>query len=243
MSTESAPLAPEMALRIGLAARALPDTDPARLLKVLDDAVGLPPTEASLSKLSVKALRSAAGGDMFGLPQDALKQAVAILKGQDETLDAVPLPETQAYADGDMPDSIRVAVASNTGAALDGHFGSCARFLIYQVNKDEVRLIDIRSTEAPDEADDKNAFRAGLITDCQVLYVVSIGGPAAAKVVRQDIHPIKKPQGGSAADMLAELKAVLGKAPPPWLAKVMGHDAESRVRFDLEGDEELEGAV
>jgi hypothetical protein len=31
-------------------------------------------------------------------------------------------------------DSIRIACASNRGERLDGHFGSCARFLIYQVS-------------------------------------------------------------------------------------------------------------
>jgi nitrogen fixation protein NifX len=41
-------LSEDIALRIGLAARALPDTDPARLLRVLSDAVGLPPTAAKL---------------------------------------------------------------------------------------------------------------------------------------------------------------------------------------------------
>ncbi len=51
--------------------------------------------------------------------------------------------------------------------------------------------------------------------------MVSIGGPAAAKVVRRDIHPVKKPDGGEAKILLAELQAALA-APPPWLAKAMG---------------------
>ena len=38
------------------------------------------------------------------------------------------------YQEGDMPNSIRIAVASNTGEQLDGHFGSCHRYLIYQLS-------------------------------------------------------------------------------------------------------------
>ena len=49
-----------------------------------------------------------------------------------------------------------------------------------------------------DLAEDKNLWRAQLIGDCHVAYVVSIGGPAAAKVIRADIYPIKVPDGGPA---------------------------------------------
>jgi nitrogen fixation protein NifX len=95
----------------------------------------------------------------------------------------------------------------------------------------DTRLIDVRMTDGDIETDDKNKFRAQLIKDCHVLYVVSIGGPAAAKVVRADIHPIKIPQGGKAREVLEKLKDVLSSAPPPWLAKAMGMGAEERARI------------
>ena len=56
-------LSNEIALRIALAARTLPDTDAARLLKVLDDAVGLPPTQKKLAALKVKDLKNALDGE------------------------------------------------------------------------------------------------------------------------------------------------------------------------------------
>ena len=135
-----------------------------------------------------------------------------------------------------MPDSIRVACASNAGDLLDGHFGSARRFLVYQVSSTENRLIDVR---VPDdtESEDKNAYRAALIADCQVLYVASIGGPAAAKVVKADVHPIKDPKGDSALDRIAALQRVLASKAPPWLAKVMGQAPEERIRFEREVSE------
>ena len=230
--TATAPaLSEDIALRIGLAARALPDTDPARLLRVLDDAVGLPPTAAALDGLTVKQLKAAADGELADLDKEVLKEALALLKGQGtDTIE--PPPVLEPYADGDMPGSIRVACASNGGELLDGHFGSCRRFLVYQVGAGEHRLIDVRDCDDSAAEDDKNAYRAGLISDCQVLYVASIGGPAAAKVVKLDIHPIKLPQGGSAREPIAELSGVLAEKAPPWLAKVMGHSADERVRFE-----------
>jgi nitrogen fixation protein NifX len=135
-----------------------------------------------------------------------------------------------AWKEGDMPGSLRVAVASNTEENLDGHFGSCPRFLVYQVGRDEIRLIDIRSTALADDAEDKNVARANLITDCQIVYVQSIGGPAAAKAVRANVHPVKAPEGGKALIALQRLQAVID-APPPWLAKILGVESKLLSRF------------
>ena len=230
-----AAISDDIALRIALAARALPDTDAARLIKVLDDAVGLPPTAKRLSGLKVKNFREALDGEFADVDSGALKDAVALLKGEAET-DSDPPPPVEPYSDGEMPDSIRVACASNRAESLDGHFGSARRFLVYQVSARENRLIDVRVADDSD-AEDKNAYRAGLISDCQVLYVASIGGPAAAKVVKVDVHPIKDPKGGSARERIVALQQVLASKAPPWLAKVMGQSPEARVRFEREESE------
>ena len=228
----------DIALRIALAARVLPDTDPARLLKVLDGAISLPPTITSLESLTVKKLKSAAEGEFSGIDVSMLKKALAILKGEGEIKKS--LPSISADADADMNDSIRVACASNNGELLDGHFGSCNHFLVYQVNEAELRLIDIRSTEDADAAEDKNAYRADLVKDCQVLFVASIGGPAAAKVVRAGVHPIKYPGGGNAREQVSELQKVIANNPPPWLAKIMGQGVEQRIRFERDDADEVE---
>ena len=232
----SSPISEDIALRIGLAARALPETKPARLLRVLADAIGLPPTAAKLAGLKVKDLKAAADGELADIDPDALKSALALLKGEG-VVETDPPPPLESYTPGDMPGSIRVACASNTGEQLDGHFGSARRFLVYQVSADDIRLIDARTADDTG-AEDKNAYRAGLIRDCQVLYVASIGGPAAAKVIKAEIHPIKDAAGGSARDRMVALQGILAAKPPPWLAKVMGQTPEERIRFerDLESE-------
>ena len=232
------PLPRELALRVALASHALPDVTPGTLLDILDKAVGLPLTVAKLDGLTVKTFRRAGGEAIMASTMEDVKAAVGLLKGKDG--EAVNV-EIEAFEDGDMPGSIRVACASNGGELLDGHFGSCTQFLIYQVSPEEVRLIDMRAAmtkeaeEAADDPDvDKNALRAGVIADCQILYVVSIGGPPVAKVVRAGIHPIKRPDGGDARKIVSELKAVLAGSPPPWLAKILGYSAEERRRFEEE---------
>lgn len=230
------PMKRNVALRIGLAARVLPDTDPARLLRVLADIVALPPTETSLASLTVESLRTACAGELDGVDPAALASAIACLNAE-LPADLDGRPQVVAYAQGDMPHSIRVACASNADEKLDGHFGSCERFLVYQVSADEVRLVDVRSVDESAAGDDRNGYRTALIGDCQLLFVVSIGGPAAARVVRAGVHPIKKPDGGQARDELATLQSRIGPGAPPWLAKVMGQSPENRIRFKQESEE------
>ncbi len=226
-------LAREIALRIGLASREIPGVEPANILSVLNDSIGLPPTYESLNSLSVKTLKSAGNGVLKNKDTSMLKAALACLKGEKDNEDE-KLPLISSLNKTDMPGSIRIAVASNQEEKLDGHFGSCRRFLVYQLSPEEIRLIDIRSTSGMKEGDEKNAYRADLISDCQILYVSSIGGPAAAKVVKNLIHPIKQPEVVDAQEVLCKLQGIISINPPPWLAKVMGHSDEARIRFETE---------
>jgi nitrogen fixation protein NifX len=224
----------EAALRIALAARELPGVSAAGLVTAIVDRLGLPLTETKLAAVTVDDLREILAGDhadencAVGIGADTLKSVVRLLWGEGVT--GSDLPPIQAYDDGDMPESIRVACASNNDEQLDGHFGSCERFLIYQVSPTEVRLIAVRPTLEADEAEDRNLSRAQLIGDCQVAYFQSIGGPAAAKVVRAGVHPVKVARGGMAREVLVLLQQAL-KSPPPWLAKVMGVEAASLTPF------------
>lgn len=225
----------EAALRIALAARALNGLDVKAFVGALIEKLEPPLTEAKLGKLTVDDLRVILAGDFaeqgchVGVEAEQLKEAVRLLWGQG--IDNSDFPAIEAYAEGEMPGSIRVAIAANRGENLDGHFGSCDRFLVYQVGPQTIKLIDVRSTTEADAAEDKNAARSALIGDCQIVYVQSIGGPAAAKVVRAGVHPVKKPNGGAARETLVELQGRL-TSPPPWLAQIMGVPAASLARFE-----------
>lgn len=230
----SAAIPREAALRIALAARALPGVNVPTLLEILHDRLSHPLDLEKLSRITVTDLKTGFAsldgeedGEDVREGVEPYKLAVRILWGevqQDEDL-----PSTELYTDGDMPGSIRIAVASNSGELLDGHFGSCLRFLIYQLSPTEVRLIDIRSAAEADVTDDRNLARAQIASDCQIMMVVSIGGPAAAKVVKQGLFPLKRIDGGPARDAVESLQPMLLK-PPPWLAKILGVAADQRLK-------------
>lgn len=230
-------LSRELALRIALAARVLPGVDVPKLLSIMHDKVGSPLDDEKLKAITVTNLKTGIGsldgeedGEDIGIGLENIKLAVRYLWGEEEEDEG--LPEIQTYKEGDIPESIRVAVASNSGALLNGHFGSCIRFLVYQLSRTECRLIDIRSTVEADSAEDRNLFRASMIQDCHVLFIQSIGGPAAAKVIRADIYPIKVPEVIDAVEKLTEFQQVFDAA-PPWMAKALGRSPEERKRFAL----------
>jgi nitrogen fixation protein NifX len=234
------PVSDEVALRIALAARVLPDISVRELISALQTNLDDELTEDSLSKLTVTQLKRSFGtiyegdeGEWEGEDADnqdiaAFKEAVRILWGEtDQGEQALPI---EPYQDGDMPHSVRVAVASNTAEQLDGHFGSCHRYLIYQLSADEIKLIDVRSALEADLSDDKNQFRVDLIRDCPILYVVSIGGPAAAKVIQANIYPMKVDAGGAIREILGNLQRAISTSPPPWLAKILGIGINQRLK-------------
>lgn len=226
-------LSRELALRIALAARALPNTDTKQLLAVLSDCVDAPMTESKIATISLTDFQEADGGVFAQVDSHLLQQALNILSN---TAPDKILPSTQAYQNGDLPNSVRIACASDDAIHVNGHFGNCAWFMVYQVNADEARLIDIRTAEIPDGlvVDDKNVFRAEQLQDCKVVYVASVGGPAAAKIVRLGIHPMRLEAIASLADVIAQLQTVMAGSPPPWLAKAMGIEASERFKFEQE---------
>lgn len=224
MSSIAAGLSRTAALRIGLAARALPDTTPRRLMTVLMHGLGLPLTEEKLNGVSLRILRTALEGEFSEVDAVYLKQAVRLLKGEAVgAADAGPPRPQPLEEDQPLPDSIRVAFASNSGERLDGHFGACLRFLIYQVAAAAARLIAVRPVVEPAASglDEVQAYRVSLVSDCHLLYVVSIGGPPAARVVRAGVHPIRHPEPAEIQDLIPPLQKALAASPPPWLRRII----------------------
>ena len=225
----------EAALRVALAARALPNITLPTLIELLQKKLGERLDSDILRTFTVTDLKTGFSsldgeedGEDIGIGLEAMKLAVRVLWG-DAGFDE-DLPEPEAYAEGDIPDSVRVAIASDIGMTLSGHFGSCLRFLVYQVSATDSRLIGIRPAIEADYAEDKNAFRAQIIGDCHVVYVVSVGGPAAAKIIRANIYPIKRPEGGTAEEVIAQFQQAMRDSPPPWLLKILGVDAGKRLK-------------
>lgn len=222
-------LSDQVALRIGMAYRQLADVELSDWIEILIRAVGLPLTPQRLGRLRLNRLRQASRGRFRHLSDDELRSVIALLRGHGVDI-RQSVPKPAAGAGTDMPGSIRIACASNRGDRIDGPFGTCERFLIYQVSAQESRLIDVREVPDLSCSDDRHMARAHLIRDCHVLCALTIGGAAAAKVVKAGVHPVKTGVPRPSPQMIAELQQVLDSSPPPWLVKIM--EASARASWN-----------
>ncbi|HEX8545064.1 MAG TPA: dinitrogenase iron-molybdenum cofactor N-terminal domain-containing protein [Pseudomonas sp.] len=226
-------LADHLALRIALAARELTGIDTAHLIAALLAITGEPLTESRLCRVRASRLRASLGdGGSLLFSDRQLQCVIELLRGRGVQMPEPVLPAVAPYCEGDLPDSIRIACASDHAEYLDAGFAGCARFLIYQVSPLASRLIQLRTPEFSDEQSPQHASRAELLKDCELLYTLSIGGPACARLIRAGVHPIRIADPVPTCEVIDKLQRVLARGAPPWLAKIMGDGPDQRVRFN-----------
>ncbi len=117
---------------------------------------------------------------------------------------------------------MKVAFTSTTGEMIDQHFGMTESFYIWEVGPEESHFVEtVKVGKSGDDEEDKIASRVAVLTDCAIVYTMQIGGPAAAKVVANRVHPMKTGKETSVSEIVGKLQDVLRGNPPPWLRKAM----------------------
>lgn len=123
---------------------------------------------------------------------------------------------------------MKIAFTTSTGETIDQHFGQCQSFHIWEVGPDEAAFLDEVSVgEHGDDEEDRITARAKVLSDCAIVYTMQIGGPAAAKLVAQRIHPMKTNSEVNLKETVERLQEVLRGNPPPWLRKAMNKGTAS----------------
>jgi len=117
---------------------------------------------------------------------------------------------------------MKIAFTTKTGESIDLHFGQTEQFQIWEVGPDEASYLETVSVgEHGSDEEDRIAARAKLLAGCSIVYTMQIGGPAAAKLVAQKIHPMKTTKEVGLRETVERLQEVLRGNPPPWLRKAM----------------------
>jgi predicted Fe-Mo cluster-binding NifX family protein len=100
---------------------------------------------------------------------------------------------------------MKVAVVSSDRVHVDGHFGEAERFLIFEINGAEPRLLEERSCLPSASNGNAYAFHPeqldqilGVLDDCDKVFVTHIGRTPAARLRVQGIEPVvyEGPIGG-----------------------------------------------
>lgn len=134
---------------------------------------------------------------------------------------------------------MKIAFATQDMKRVDAHFGWAKNIAIYEVSPQEHHFLEAIQFDGDlqeDGNEDKLAPKLEVIKDCAILYVAAIGGSGAARVVAQNIHPIKVQEPEAISDILVKLQAVLGGTPPPWLRKALLKGKERQFDFAEETD-------
>ena len=125
---------------------------------------------------------------------------------------------------------LRIAIATQNMKSLNAHFGSAKRFAVYDVTPSTAHFVQAigfddvteQSGAHKTDGDDKIGPKVAALAGCNLLFVLAIGGPAAAKVVGARIHPVKLPAPEPIEDILRKVQTMMTGNPPPWLRKAMG---------------------
>ncbi|MBK8176348.1 MAG: nitrogen fixation protein NifX [Rhodospirillales bacterium] len=139
---------------------------------------------------------------------------------------------------------MKVAFATQDLHTMDAHFGGARNLAIYDLSQEGYKFVEaVRFDQASNEdgqhgtGDDRLASRLEAIDGCSLLFVLAIGGPAAAKVVSHQIHPVKLPKPEPIGDILERLRTMLNGTPPPWLRKALKGGVTANHDF-IDEDEE-----
>jgi nitrogen fixation protein NifX len=128
---------------------------------------------------------------------------------------------------------MKVGFATNDNILINDHFGWAKNFAIYEINMDGFKFLENRYFEEEVEEINKIDRKIEKLRDVKIIFIESIGGTAAARVVKSGIYPVvKKGIGAKPAplridDVMEELRDVLSKNPPPWLKKIILKEKES----------------
>jgi nitrogen fixation protein NifX len=130
---------------------------------------------------------------------------------------------------------MKVAFATQDLKRVDAHFGWAKNIAIYEIGPEGHKFLEAIQFDGDlkeDGNEDKLAPKIEAVKDCAILYVAAIGGSGAARVVANNIHPMKVNQPEDIEDLLAKLKDVLNGTPPPWLRKALTKGKEKTLDFE-----------
>jgi nitrogen fixation protein NifX len=121
-----------------------------------------------------------------------------------------------------MENAIKVAFATKDMDVVNAHFGGAKEFVVYNVSAEGFALHGVVQTDTSEmTGDDKTDFKVKALDGVNIMYCESIGGTAAAKVIRSGIHPMKVQEPRRIEEVLKELVQMINGNPPPWVKRIM----------------------
>ncbi|WP_017655997.1 nitrogen fixation protein NifX [Fortiea contorta] len=120
---------------------------------------------------------------------------------------------------------MKIAFTTSDRIHVNAHFGWAREIDVYEVSDQGYEFIETLKFDGDlkeDGNEDKITPKLDALVDCTIVYVVAIGGSAAARLIKKGVTPIKaRSEDEKIADLLTKLVQTLKGNPPPWLRKAL----------------------
>ncbi|EAW37212.1 nitrogen fixation protein NifX [Lyngbya sp. PCC 8106] len=137
---------------------------------------------------------------------------------------------------------MKVAFTTSDKVHINAHFGSARMIDVYDVTKQGynfVNTLEFDDNLKEDGNEDKLVPKIEALSDCTLVYVLAIGGSAAARLIRKKITPVKaQSEEEEVLAILDKLVKTLNGNPPPWLRKVIQQEEEKLSYAGFEDEDE-----
>lgn len=137
---------------------------------------------------------------------------------------------------------MKIAFTTSDRVHINAHFGWAKEIDVYEISDEGYEFLKTLSFDGDlkqDGNEDKVTPKLEALADCTIVYVVAIGGSAAARLIKKGVTPIKaRSEEEKIADILNKLVQTLKGNPPPWLRKALMQKSHS-----LEDELEEEATV
>lgn len=120
---------------------------------------------------------------------------------------------------------MKIAFTTSDRVHINAHFGWAKKIDVYEVSPEGYKFLETLTFDGDlkeDGNEDKLLPKIEALYDCTIVYVSSIGGSAAARLIKKKITPIKaRSEEEQIAEVLNKLVETLKGNPPPWLRKAL----------------------
>ncbi|MBD2628029.1 MULTISPECIES: nitrogen fixation protein NifX [Nostocaceae] len=138
--------------------------------------------------------------------------------------------------------NVKIAFTTTDRIHVNAHFGWAKEIDVYEISDDGYEFLETLKFEGDlkeDGNEDKITPKLEALNDCTIVYVVAIGGSAAARLIKKGVTPVKaKSEEEKIEEILNKLVTTLKGNPPPWLRKAL-----NKTKSNFAEEVENEAAV
>jgi nitrogen fixation protein NifX len=121
--------------------------------------------------------------------------------------------------------NVKIAFTTTDRIHVNAHFGWAKEIDVYEISDNGYEFLETLKFEGDlkeDGNEDKITPKLDALNDCTIVYVVAIGGSAAARLIKKGVTPVKaKSEEEKIEEILNKLVTTLKGNPPPWLRKAL----------------------